>query len=407
MSYEEGLSLAVDLLADLRSPAFVASPYDVYRRMREARPVAYVPLSAEYGQWWVTDYATAAEALRTPSLSKDFTARANPDEITPLDRSMLFRDPPAHTRLRGLVNRSFTPATVERLAPRIEEITDQLILAMAASGGSIDFMSQFALPLPVTVIAELLGVPPSDRPQFREWSARLIGATDATETSETGYEDAMAAQHSITGYFADLIRARRHQPGEDLTSLLIAVHDAGDRLDEAELLGMLTLLLVAGHETTVNLLGNGLAAFLAYPDEWERLAANPGLAESAVEEMLRYDAPVQRSTFRWSPTGTTLGGVAVPPGADVSVVIGAANRDPAQFQDPDRFDIGRTPNRHLSFGRGAHFCLGAPLARLEARIAMVALTRRWAAVAGDGAPERRPNSAFRGFRRLPVAVVAR
>jgi cytochrome P450 len=407
MAHQNGAPLDAQLLADLAGPGFLASAYDVYRRMRESSPVAFVPLAADYGQWWVTDYDTAADALKSPALSKDFTARADPDEITPLDRSMLFRDPPAHTRLRGLVNRSFTPTTVEQLAPRIEEITEQLIDAIAASGGPIDFMSQFALPLPVTVIAELLGVPPSDRPRFREWSARLIGATDATERSESGYEDAMAAQRSITGYFADLIRARRHQPGEDLTSLLIQVHDAGDRLDEAELLGMLTLLLVAGHETTVNLLGNGLAAFLAHPDEWERLAGNGGLSESAVEEMLRYDAPVQRSTFRWSPGGTTLGARAVPPGSDVTIVIGAANRDPAQFAEPDRFDIGRTPNRHLSFGRGAHFCLGAPLARLEARIAVAALTRRWVAVSGDGEPERRPNSAFRGFRRLPVAVVAR
>lgn len=396
-------TVSAELLEELRSTRFIESPYDVYRKLRDAAPVAFVPLSEEFGQWWIADYATAADALKDSRFSKDVVARMHPDEVTPLDQSMLFRDPPAHTRLRELVSRSFTPRTIERLAPRIAELAEELLAPLDRDGGG-DFMSQFALPLPVTVIAELLGVPEPDRERFREWSARLIGASDSTSQSQSAYDAAMDAEASIAQYFGDLIRERRHRPTGDLTSLLLEVHDAGDRLDEGELLGMLTLLLVAGHETTVNLLGNGLAALMAHPGEWERLRADPGLAESAVEEMLRYDAPVQRATFRWSPRAADIAGVRIGQGDPVAIVIGAANRDPAQFPDPDRFDIGRTPNRHLAFGRGIHFCLGAPLARLEARLAVAALTRRWSgAVVADGVV-RRPNTAFRGFRHLPIRV---
>lgn len=391
------------LLEELRGERFITSPYAVYRRLREEAPVAWVPWSEDAGQWWITDYATCAEALRDQRFSKDIVKRFHPEEATPIDRSMLFRDPPAHTRLRELVNRSFTPRTIERLAPRIETLADELLDRLDRDGGG-DFMAEFAMPLPVTVIAELLGVPEADRAHFRRWSADLIGASDATNQSEAGYDAALAAEAHIAQYFRDLMAERRLLPTEDLTSLLLQVHDEGDRLDEGELLGMLTLLLVAGHETTVNLLGNGLAALIDNPVEWERLAADPSLAEGAVEEMLRYDAPVQRATFRWSRAATEVAGVAIGEGASVAVVIGSANRDGNQFPDPDRFDIGRTPNRHLAFGRGIHFCLGAPLARLEGRLALEGLTRRWAgATVADGVV-RRPNTAFRGFRHLPIRV---
>ncbi|MDA8199084.1 MAG: cytochrome P450 [Thermaerobacter sp.] len=395
--------LSPTLLAELRSESFVTSPYAVYRRLREEAPVVWVPWSEDTGQWWLTDYATCAEALRDQRFSKDIVKRFNPEEATPIDRSMLFRDPPAHTRLRNLVNRSFTPRTIERLAPRIETLVDELLDGLGRDGGG-DFMAKFAMPLPVTVIAELLGVPEADRPAFRRWSADLIGASDATKQSEAGYEAALAAEASIAQYFRDMMALRRLRPTEDLTSLLLQVHDEGDRLDEGELLGMLTLLLVAGHETTVNLLGNGLAALMDHPDEWERLRAAPSLAESAVEEMLRYDAPVQRATFRWSLAATEVGGTVIAEGASVAVVIGSANRDGGQFADPDRLDIGRTPNRHLAFGRGVHFCLGAPLARLEARLAFEGLTRRWDGAAVAEGVVRRPNTAFRGFRHLPVRI---
>ncbi len=396
-------TLSPALLAQLQGEEFITSPYPVYRRLREEAPVAWVPWSEDGGQWWITDYATCAEALRDSRFSKDIVKRFQPEEATPIDRSMLFRDPPAHTRLRNLVNRSFTPRTIERLAPRIEALVEELLDGMDREGSG-DFMAEFAMPLPVTVIAELLGVPPQDRPAFRRWSADLIGASDATHQSEGGYEAALAAEAGIAQYFRDMMAERRLRPTEDLTSLLLQVHDEEDRLDEGELLGMLTLLLVAGHETTVNLLGNGLAALVEHPDAWERLRATPSLAEGAVEEMLRYDAPVQRATFRWTVAATDVAGVAIGEGASVAVVIGSANRDGEAFADPDRFDIGRTPNRHLAFGRGIHFCLGAPLARLEGRLAFAALTRRWAGATVAGGSVRRPNTAFRGYRILPIHI---
>ena len=396
-------TLGPALLAELKGENFITSPYAVYRCLREEAPVAWVPWSEDTGQWWITDYATCAEVLRDQRFSKDIVKRFNPEEATPIDRSMLFRDPPAHTRLRNLVNRSFTPRTIERLAPRIETLVDELLDGLDRDGGG-DFMAAFALPLPVTVIAELLGVPSGDRPAFRRWSADLIGASDATNQSEAGYDAALAAEASIAQYFRDMMTLRRLRPTEDLTSLLLQVHDAGDRLDEGELLGMLTLLLVAGHETTVNLLGNGLAALMESPAAWERLRADPSLADSAVEEMLRYDAPVQRATFRWSLEATEVAGVVIPEGASVAVVIGSANRDGEQFPDPDRLDIARTPNRHLAFGRGIHFCLGAPLARLEGRLALEGLTRRWAGATIAEGVVRRPNTAFRGFRHLPIRI---
>ncbi len=396
-------TLSPALLAELKSENFLASPYAVYRRLREEAPVVWVPWSEDTGQWWLTAYATCAEVLRDQRFSKDIVKRFNPEEATPIDRSMLFRDPPAHTRLRNLVNRSFTPRTIERLTPRIETLVDELLDGLHRDGGG-DFMAEFAMPLPVTVIAELLGVPEADRPAFRRWSADLIGASDASHQSEAGYEAALAAEASIAQYFRDMMALRRLHPTEDLTSLLLQVHDEGDRLDEGELLGMLTLLLVAGHETTVNLLGNGLAALMDHPAEWERLRTAPSLAESTVEEMLRYDAPVQRATFRWSLAATDLAGVEIGEGASVALVIGSANRDGDQFADPDGLDIGRTPNRHLAFGRGIHFCLGAPLARLEARLAFEGLTRRWAGAAVAEGVVRRPNTAFRGFRHLPIRL---
>jgi cytochrome P450 len=396
-------AIPADLLEEIRSERFLASPYPTYGKIRDIAPVAWAQLSDEWGQWWITGYDAAAEALRDARFSKDYTSRISAEEQGPLDRSMLFQDPPAHTRLRALVNRSFTPATVERMAPRIQALTDRLIDRVVARGGG-DFMADFALPLPITVIADLLGVPEEDRDGFHEWSARLIGASDPTQMSANDYEAASDAERSIGAYLAALVAERQKHPTADLTSQLIAAHESGDRLDASELLGMITLLLIAGHETTVNLLGNGLEALLTHPAEWARLRENPGLAPSAVEEVLRYDAPVQRSTFRWSPAETSFFGATIGAGASVSIVMGAANRDPTQFADPDRFDVGRTPNRHLAFGRGIHFCLGAPLARLEGQIAFETLSRRLRRLERTAPPEHRPNSAFRGLRRLMVAV---
>jgi pimeloyl-[acyl-carrier protein] synthase len=394
--------MQLDVSAMFRDPGFLDNPYPTYARLREQSPV--VPLVRERSTGWlVLRYDDVDAVFRDNRIWKDHSRMRVGEDGAALpgpQGSMLFRDPPDHTRLRALVNRAFAPVVVRDLAPRIQTIVSELADDLEGRGEA-DFMAAFARPLPVVVIAELLGVPLADREDFRRWSDILVRASDGP-VAQASADATHSAWQAVHEYFDRLSGERRGQPTEDLLSRLIAAEEVGDRLSHAELLETCVLLLIAGHETTMNLLGNGLAALLSAPGEVERLRQDPGLVESAVEEMLRFDAPVQIATFRYAGEAIELGGQGIERGDHVTCLIGSANRDPAVFAEPDRFDIARSPNRHLAFGRGIHFCLGAPLARLEAALAVRELTSRFDLSLGT--PERRPTSAFRGFERLPVTV---
>src|SRR2546428_6436627 len=316
---------------------------------------------------------------------------------------MLVRDPPDHTRLRSLVNKAFTPRVVEALRPHIQDIVDGLLKNVAGQG-SMDLVEDFAYPIPVIVICEMLGVPVEDRERFKEWGLAIARGLDTIllpPDSDVPQRSA-AARHALGEYFRALIAERRASPRGDLLSALIAAEEAGDKLSEDELLATCILLLVAGHETTVNLIGNGTLALLRHPHELRRLRESPGLIASAVEELLRYDGPVQR-TARIPSEDVTIGGRTIGKGEMVLPFIGAADRDPAQFPDPDRLDLARTDNRHIAFGWGMHFCLGAPLARVEGQIAIDALVRRLPKLElVTDEPEYRESLTLRGLKTLQV-----
>jgi cytochrome P450 len=383
---------------------FLADPYPTYRWLQENDPVHWMPFAAGYGgMWLVVRYDDVYAVLKDNRISKDWGRTVPEEQLTPLDRSMLFRDPPDHTRLRSLVNLAFTPKTVSALRPHIEEIADGLIVQMREQE-EVDFVDSFALPLPVIVIAELLGIPTADREQFQGWSNKIIAATDGAHADNETYAESDRAGLQLGLYLSQLIAERRKQPRNDLISDLLRAHDGEQRLSEQELLGTCILLLIAGHETTVNLLGNGLLALLQHPEQMALLRQDPGLIPSGVEEMLRYDSPVQRGTGRFPLEPIEIAGTRIEPGQQVAAVIGAANRDPSHFPDPGRFDVRREPNRHLAFGFGIHFCLGAPLARAEGQIAFQRLLNAFPRIELAGEPVRRRNTFLRGLRRLPVGV---
>jgi pimeloyl-[acyl-carrier protein] synthase len=387
------------------TPEFHADPYPFYRRMRETDPVHLSPL----GLWVLTRYDDCVTSLRDPRFGRDgFEAilaaqYGEESETGRLPRSMLFRDPPDHTRLRALVNRAFTPRVIEGMRGQIQGVVDRL-LDRVERRGHMDVIADLAYPLPVTVICDMLGVPEGDHEQMKEWSSDIIRSLDAIgiPSDDSVVERGRVGRRGIAEYFRALLPERRRQPRADLLSSLIAVEERGDRLTEGELLATCVLLFIAGHETTVNLIGNGLLALLRHPGELERLRAEPGLIGSAVEELLRFDSPVQR-TARITNAEVVVGGKTLPAGAFVVTAIGAANRDPRHFPDPDRLDIGRTENRHIAFGFGIHFCLGAPLARVEGQLALGALMRRMPKLRlGDADLEWRESSTLRGLKALPV-----
>ena len=387
------------------TPEFHADPYPFYRHMRETDPVHLSPL----GLWVLTRYDDCVTSLRDPRFGRDgFEAilaaqYGEESETGRLPRSMLFRDPPDHTRLRALVNRAFTPRVIEGMRGQIQGVVDRL-LDRVEQRGHMDVIADLAYPLPVTVICDMLGVPEGDHEQMKEWSSDIIRSLDAIgiPSDDSVVERGRVGRRGIAEYFRALLPERRRQPRADLLSSLIAVEEQGDRLTEGELLATCVLLFIAGHETTVNLIGNGLLALLRHPGELERLRAEPGLIGSAVEELLRFDSPVQR-TARITNAEVAVGGKTLPAGAFVVTAIGAANRDPRHFPDPDRLDIGRTENRHIAFGFGIHFCLGAPLARVEGQLALGALMRRMPRLRlGDADLEWRESSTLRGLKALPV-----
>jgi hypothetical protein len=393
-------------------PEVHEDPYPLYRRLRAEDPVH----RSELGFWVLTRHADVLALLRDPRTSRDprrservEALRSSVEVSRLLDEeeaapSMLFVDPPDHTRLRTLVNKAFTPAAVERLRPRVEEIVDGL-LDRVAGRGAMDVVEDLAYPLPVTVICELFGVPEADWDRFRNWSRAFVHLLDPLVASDA-LERALQARLALRGYLRELIAQRRAHPADDLLSALIAAEDQGQALSEAELVSMCVLLLVAGHETTVNLIANGTLALLRHPPARARLEADPSLAGGAVEELLRYDSPVQ-FTSRHALADFEVGGRAVRTGETVVAVLGAANRDPAVFPDPDELDLTRKPNRHVAFGGGIHFCLGATLARIEAGIAIPALLGRLAGLELAGAPVRRDTVTLRGLSSLPVRFQAK
>jgi pimeloyl-[acyl-carrier protein] synthase len=394
-----------DIQFNPMDPEFVADPYPTYHRLRAEDPVHHSPL----GFWVLTRYADVMGMLRDPRLIKEpiaaFVAARFGMAVPPgLGLSMLDRDPPDHTRLRGLVSKAFTPKALETLRPHIQQIVDDL-LAHAGGKGQMDLIEEFAYPLPVRVICEMLGVPVADHERFKQWGldvARGLDAIMLPAESEVA-KRSMAGRHALAAYFRELIAERRAAPRDDMLSALIAAEEAGDKLNEEELLATCILLLVAGHETTVNLIGNGTLALLRHPDQLRKLRENPALIGTAVEELLRYDGPVQR-TARIPSEDVTIGGQTIGKGEMVMPFLGAADRDPAQFRDPDRLDITRADNRHIAFGMGIHFCLGAPLARMEGQIAINTLVQRLPKLGlATDRPEFRQSLTLRGLQALPVA----
>jgi pimeloyl-[acyl-carrier protein] synthase len=387
-------------------PEFLADPYPTYHRLRAEDPVHHSPL----GFWVLTRYEDVSAVLRDPRFIKEplaalVAARFGAEVPRGVGLSMLDRDPPDHTRLRGLVSKAFTPRVVEGLRPRIQQIVDGLI-ARAQAVGSMDVIEEFAYPIPVNVICEMMGVPVKDHERFKGWSLDIARGLDSIwlpPDSDIPRRSA-ASRHAISGYFRELIAERRATPRGDLLSALIAAEEAGDKLSEEELLATCILILIAGHETTVNLIGNGVLALLRHPDELHRLRQTPALIASAVEELLRYDGPVQR-TARVASDDATIGGRTIRKGDMVMPFIGAADRDPAQFPDPDRLDLARGDNRHIAFGWGIHFCLGAPLARVEGQIAIDTLVRRLPRLElATESPEYRQSLTLRGLKTLPVKL---
>ena len=385
---------------DPRDAAFLADPYPLYARLRATDPLH----RAASGDLWLTRYADVEAALTDRRLGKSAPAyRARPKALAgeAVPPSMLFQNPPDHTRLRALVLRAFTPRMIERLRPRIAAIAGEL-LDRVGQRRAFDLVDDYAFPLPAIVIAELLGVPAADRDRFHGWTSAVAAAVDSTATVEERAHGAQAREE-MADYFADLVAVRTKRPESDLLSELVAVHEAGDRLSFGELLSMCALLLAAGHETTVNLIANGVLALVRQPDQLLLLRQQPALLPRAVEELLRFEAPVQL-TDRVALEDLELGGTPMRQGERVIVSIGAANRDPAVFDRPEHLDITREPNPHLSFGHGIHFCLGASLARLEGQLAVATLLERFPALEVADAPLRGTNPMFRTLRRAPLRI---
>jgi len=373
---------------DWLSQEFLADPYPYYRALRESSPVHY---DEARGRWIVTRYHDVLRVLRD---DEAFSAQQD------MSASMLVSDPPDHTRLRALVSKAFTPREVRRLEPRIRAIVDDLLDA-AAAGDGMDVIAQFAYPLPITVIAELLGVDPEERDFFRDASQKIAVAMGPIADRGVA-QQADVGRGQLSAYFNELIERRRAAPRDDLVSALIRAEDQGTSLTHRELLAMLLLLLIGGHETTVNLIANGLLALLRHRDQYELMATTPGIEHEAVEELLRYDAPVQY-TGRVAKADTEIGSVRIRKGDHVRVILAAANRDPAAFDRPDELDLRRDPCPHVSFGVGIHYCLGGPLARLEGEIAIAALVRRFPAMRLDEERLRwRPAAVLRGLETLNV-----
>ncbi len=369
-----------DAFQALFDPANRANPYGLYAALREQGP--FTRMDGLIGV--VADHDTCSKVLRDPAMSSD-RANSRLGQMRQIQRgdgesvptvSFLSMDPPDHTRLRRLVSKAFTAKVIAGLRPNIETVVDELFTAFEPDG-QVDIVPKLAYPLPVRIITDMLGVPLADHEKFEHWSRMLVRGLDPMMSfgDDSILAEIDKASRDLAEYFVDLIAKRRADLGDDLLSKLVLAEEEGDQLTEAELVATCILLLVAGHETTANLIANGVLALLRHPDQLAALRADPSLIDGTVDEILRYDPPVQLTT-RVVTEETTVGPVTVPEGGVLLMLLAAANRDPAAFTDPDRFDITRDARKHLSFAAGAHFCLGAPLARLEASVALTAFAQR-------------------------------
>ncbi len=396
---------------DPSDPGFIADPYPVYRRLRDEHPILWNP---ETNQWLVSRHADLNRLLRDRRLGRTYLHQATHAEFgrpeppaahAPFhelnDAGMLDHEPPDHTRLRRLVLTAFTPRTVEAMRGRIQGIVDGLIDELGGAG-EIDLIADYVEPLPVTVIAELLGVPEADRHLLRPWSADFCLMYEI-DPSEASARKAVAASLEFGAYLRELLAERRKRPGDDLISALAAVADNGDTLTETELIATCVLLLNAGHEASVNGAGNGWWTLLRHPGALARLRAEPALMPTALEELLRFDTP---STLfeRWVLEPVEVAGVELPRGAEIALLFGSANRDPAAFDRADDLDLARSPNPYISFGAGIHYCLGAPLAKLELGIAFETLLRRAPRLELVETPRWKPTFVLRGLEALRVRV---
>jgi cytochrome P450 len=400
---------------DISSAAFKADPYPFYARLRAEAPVHRIVLNDKRPVWLVSRYDDVVTVLKDERFVKDKRTVLSPEQMArepwipkmlkPIERNMLDADAPDHTRLRGLVHRAFTPRLIENMRDRIERLSDELLDAVQVRG-RMDLIRDFALPIPTTIIAEMLGVPVPDRHKFHRWSSTIV----STVPSRWGLLKTIPSLISFLRYIRKLVRIRRANPSDDLVSALVDARESGDQLSEDELLAMVSLLLIAGHETTVNLIGNGMLTLIEHPQQMDRLRDDPALIKPAVEELLRFDGPLQTATERFTRGDVTIDGVTIPRGEMVFAVVASANRDERQFVEPDTLDVAREPNRHVAFGQGVHFCLGAPLARLEGQIAINSLLWRLfdlRLTVPRQALRRRPGLVLHGLKSLPVAFSRR
>ncbi|GAA3386706.1 cytochrome P450 [Cryptosporangium minutisporangium] len=408
-------SLAPAPAFDPQSPEFVAWPYDVYADLRANAPIWRYERT---GQWVFSRHADVDALLRDRRLGRSYLHVASHEEMghqPPADHlepfwtlnnnGMLDREPPDHTRLRRLVSKAFTPRTVERLTPRIREFADGLVsdlLDAGSQGSPVDLIATVAEPLPVAVIAEMLGIPDSDRHLLRPWSADICGMYELKPSAEAQAK-AVRASVEFTEYLVGLAAERRANPGDDLISALASVADAGDQLTDGELVGTCVLLLNAGHEATVNVTGNGWWALFRNPSELARLRAGEVGYGTAIEELMRWDTPLQLFE-RWALEDIEVHGVRIPRGEEVALLFGSANRDSTVFPDAERLDLGRSPNPHISFGAGIHYCLGAPLARIELATSFETMIRRVPGLALAETPRWKSGYVIRGLETLQVTV---
>ena len=395
---------------DVTSATFKANPFPFYAQLRAEAPVYPIKLPTRQRAWLITRYDDVLNALKDERLAKDPRHAMTPEQLKklpwvpsmfkPLEHNMLDLDSPDHTRLRALVHKAFTPRLIEQMRDQIQALTDEL-LDGAEARGSMDVIADFALPLPLTMIGRILGVPAQDNQKFHRWTTTLIsGGTNRNLFV------LIPSLMRFMGYMKKLIKERRAQPNDDLVTALVQAKDGSDQLSEDEILAMIFLLLIAGHETTVNLIGSGSLALLEHPDQLAKLRHEPALIKTAIEELVRFVCPVEMATERYAREAITIADTTIPRGELVMAVIGSANRDPNYFDNPDSLDITRTNNKHVAFGYGPHYCLGASLARLEGQIAIRSLVQRMPNVRLNVARDQlrwRGTFVLRGLEALPVS----
>ncbi|MEO8609871.1 MAG: cytochrome P450 [Chloroflexota bacterium] len=394
---------------NLASAAFKANPFPFYAQLRDEAPVYRTTINKK-PLWLITRYQDVASALKDERFVKNHDHTLPPDQAPKpdwlpnffhiMDNHMLDMDVPDHTRLRGFVHKAFTPSRVEQMRLRVQQLADEL-LDTAAQAKHFDLIEGYALPIPVTIISEVLGVPVQDRAKFHQWTKGLMSSLDQPMQLLVKIPTFIG----FLNYIRKLCQMRQNDPQDDLISLMAQTNEHGERMTNDELQGMVVLLLIAGHETTVNLIASGTLALLENPDQFDLLHQNPTLIKSATEELLRYYPPIETATERYAREDVTIEGVTIPRGEQVMAVIASANRDAAQFENPDTLDLTRENNKHLSFGQGIHYCVGAPLARLEGHIALNTLVARMPTLRLDVPAEAlrwRSGLTFRGLETLPV-----